>query len=412
MDVNLPPLSFRQLKVISIITDQGNFASASMILGRSKSSISKTVKEVERALGCTVFENDNGVQKPTAQLRPLFDRARGIIAIFNDLAAVYQQSHSRARNVNALPLFTMDLSTTRMRKLALLDKTQSIEETAAACGNSVSAVYKFFHELEEQLDTTLFARLPDGRYIPINFGEYLCRRVRLALSELRLAFDEVRSINGTEALRIVIGCLPSMRPAVLPSAITKMNDLGQNWAIRIETGTYTQMASDMLRGEVDLIIGGTPLVSQSEELATSTLTNDWICILSRSDHPFLQEPELRPDQLSDAQWVLPLAGTPSRHKFDDCLANSGITVTRTIEAGDPTALRGIMLSSDVVSIGTYFQSQFERDHGHLAVIPFDLVDADWPIGYTMRKSTEPSTALRKFIQCLIAAIDEIEACAW
>jgi len=406
MGPNLPPLNFRQLKVICAITDEGNFASASIILGRSKSSISKTVKEVERALGCTVFENDNGVQKPAAHLAALFDRARGIIAIFDDLGSVYQRSHSRPRNVNALPLFTMDLSTTRLRKLALLDKTHSIEETAAACGNSVSAVYKFLHEIEEQLNLTLFARLPQGRYIPIYFGEYLCRRIRLAISELRLACAEVQADNGAEPLRIVVGCLPSMRPVILPSAITKLSEMGQNYRVRVETAASTQMASDMVRGDVDVVIGGTEPSPSSTELVTSTLAHDRICILARYGHPFTGANAPTAKQLSESQWVLPLEETPSRKKFSQCLGSSGIVPKQAIEAGDPTALRGIMISNDVLSVGTYFQSQFEREQNLFAIVPFDLVDDDYPIGYTLRSTTKPSSALSRFISCLSDAIEE------
>ncbi len=407
-----PPLGFRQLKVIVCVANVGSYAAASAVLGRSKSAISKTVKEVEQAVGGPVFENTDGSRRPVATLNPLFDRARSIIDIFDDLASVYQKTHSRPRPVNMLPLFTMDASTNRLRKLALLDKTNSLEQTAQACGQSLSAVYKFFHELEEQLDMSLFARLPQGRYIPINFGEYLCRRVRLALSELRLAYDEILALSGSEPIKIVVGSLPSMRPVILPEAIVRMNALNVNWRIRIETSNYTQMASDMLRGDVDIIVGGTPMLDNSDELITRTLTIDKICILAHEKHPLIKAGNASAEALSDATWVLPLQGTPSRMTFENCLVQSGITVTRCIEAGDPTALRGLMLSDELLSVGTYFQSQYERTHGHLAIVPYDLERDDYPIGYTLRQSTQPSAILSQFIECLTAAIEGVEADVW
>ena len=408
----LPPISFRQIKVIACVARCGSLAAAGNILGRSASAIGKSVKEFEAAIGEPVFEIASQKRVPRPEFADLFQRADTILGLFEDLAKEYQRSHSRPRDVRSLPLFSMDLSSTRLRKLAILDETHSIEETARVCGQSASAVYKFLHELEDQLQSELFARLPQGRYIPISFGEYLCRRIRLALSELRLAYDEVQAASGTEGLRLVIGCLPSMRPNVLPNAIARMNALDQNWRIRIETGVYTQMADNMLRGDVDIIIGGTLLLSDTEELQTYTLAQDRICILARTGHPFIERGLTTAHDLNSASWVLPLRGTPSRKKFVSCLADSGVEVSQEIEISVPTALRGLLLSSDALTMGTYFQSQFDRSHGHLGIVPFSLVGDEYPIGYTLRKSTQPSTALRAFIDCLTSAIEDSKRSAF
>ena len=90
----------------------------------------------------------------------------------------------------------MDIATKRLMQLALLADTESVEDAAKLGNLSTSAIYKSVHELEKLLDLSLFARLPNGRIIPVEFGETLCQQVKLVLSQLRNALADIKTVRG------------------------------------------------------------------------------------------------------------------------------------------------------------------------------------------------------------------------
>ncbi|MEM8935415.1 MAG: LysR substrate-binding domain-containing protein [Pseudomonadota bacterium] len=295
----------------------------------------------------------------------------------------------------------MDIATKRLWQLSLLADHQSIETAAEIAGQSKSTIYKSVHEIEEQLDVSLFARLPDGRMLPIEYGEYLCRQVKLSLSELRLALEDILAIQGSLHGRVTIGCLPSMRPFLLPSTLSKLLHEHPDLSIRIEANPFTQMLRGLLSGDIDVIVGGTRSGVNDPGLIVEELARDRVCIIAPKNHPLAQIERLTRRHLSDARWILPLAGTPSRNIFDNCLRQSGVVIPdNCIETGSITTLGGIMQCDDVLTVGTVYQTHRERANGQLTILPFKLKDDDWPLGVTLRRATRPSISSGHLIDYL------------
>ena len=400
-------ISVRHLKAVLLLSNEGNIARTADLLGRSRTAVSKAIAGIEKQIGAPLFDRSSVGYVPTKEGEILIATARTISQIFDDTAARYRHLHSRPRLVNAIPLFTMDIATKRLWQLSLLSDTESLEAAAKIAGQSKSTIYKSIHDLEAQLNMPLFARLEDGRLVPLQFGQYLCRQVKLVLSELQLALDDIRSAQGALEGRVTIGCLPSIRPYLLPLAIGKLLKKHPALSVRIKEAPYTQMAQELLRGEIDVIVGGTRSGLNDPDLVTEELANDRICITARPDHPLSQLNQITNTQLSEARWALPLSGLPARTIFDNCLREIGVVVrSNCIETGSTNTLSAIMQNDDLLTIGTIYQTYIERKSGVLVVLPVKLKDDSWPLGLTLRRTTKPSVSAKYFIDFFRDAVRE------
>ena len=402
-------ISIRHLKVILCLAEIGNVSRAAHMLLRSRTAVSKALSDLEKQIGVKIFNRSQSGYVPTPEGDALLSRARVIDDIFSRLSKSYQLAHKRPRNVNRIPLFTMDIATKRLMQLALLADTESIEKAAKLAKLSTSAIYKSVHDLEGFLDLPLFARLPNGRVIPLEFGELLCQQVKLVLSQLRHALDDIKIIRGEHDGVLRIGSLPSMGTYVLPVALAKLTRTHSEITIHIDSRSYTEMEKDLLSGDLDVILGGIRSGSDTEGLETRTLAEDQIILAAGAHHPLAMKKNLSKEDLEDVIWVLPLSGTPSRKLFTQILRKSGIDPEKVwIESGSTTTKRGILMSSDAIIIGSKYQIQYEQSLGLLKRLLLELADSSWPTGLILRQDAPPPKSFDFFLSCLRETLNEVQ----
>jgi LysR family transcriptional regulator, regulator for genes of the gallate degradation pathway len=407
---NLQSISMRHLKVITCLHEAGNITKAAHLLYRTRTAVSKALTDFETKLGVSVFARSSNSFAATAEGSVVIARAEVIAKIFSDLAETYKKVHSRPNNLGTIPLFTMDIGTKRLIQIALLANTGSVEYAAKMAGQSTSAIYKSLQDLEDRLNITLFARLPDGRMMPVGFGETLCRSVKLSLSQLQHVIDDLTTIRGRFDGVLKVAGMPSVRPHILPFALAKLSKIHPDLCVRITAGSFNTLANDLFSGDIDIIVGGTRSGIGHSDLQVEVMGQDRICLVAGVQNPISQREDISIDELDRARWVMPVPGQPSHDIFMNCITKSGIQMRASAtETGAITTLRGLLMATNAITIGPRFQTYHEQQHRQLKVLPFKLKDDDWPIGLISRKNAPPPNAIKPFILCLKEAIEETES---
>lgn len=402
-------ISLRHLKVILCLAEARSVTRAAHLLLRSRTAVSKALKDLEKQVGVSIFERSSSGYVATPEGEALLSRAKVISDIFARLAKSYQLAHKRPRSINKIPLFTMDIATKRLVQLALLADTESVEEAAKIANLSTSAIYKSVHELEKILDVPLFARLPNGRIIPVEFGEVLCQQVKLLLSQLRHALDDIKTIQGEHDGTLRIGSLPSMQTYVLPVALAKLAKTHPEISIHVDTRPYHEMEKDLLNGSLDVIIGGTRSGLNTEGLKCEVLAEDQVFVVAGAHHPLARKNKLSKADLIGVRWIFPVLGTTAREVFTKRLNESGIHPEKTwIETVSITALRGILMSSEAVMMGTKYQTHYEQSQGLLTLLPFPLANNSWPLGLTLHRDAPPPKSLEFYLECHRETLKEVQ----
>lgn len=403
-------ISLRHLKVVLCLAEVGNVTKASHLLLRSRTAVSKSLRDLERQIATKIFNRASSGFDPTDEGNALLTRAKVISDIFSRLSKSYQLTHKRPKKINNIPLFTMDIATKRLVQLALLSNTESIEAAAQLGKLSTSAIYKSINELENTLDIPLFARLPNGRIIPVGFGEVLCQQVKLVLSQLRHIVDDIKTIRGQHDGLLRIGSLPSMQSYVLPVALAKLAKTHPEISIHVDTRPYPEMEKDLLSGELDVIIGGTRSGVNTDGLKTEVLAEDQVYVVAGAHHPLAKKNAVTKEDLNDVTWVFPVSGTPAREVFTKRLNESGVYPEKIwIESVSITSLRGILMSSEAVMMGTKYQTHYEQTQGFLTLLPFPLDRDNWPLGLTLHKDAPPPKSLDFYLKCHREALEDVQS---
>lgn len=403
-------ISLRHLKVVLCLAEVGNVTKASHLLLRSRTAVSKSLRDLERQIATKIFNRASSGFYPTDEGNALLTRAKVISDIFSRLSKSYQLTHKRPKKINNIPLFTMDIATKRLVQLALLSNTESIEAAAQLGKLSTSAIYKSINELENTLDIPLFARLPNGRIIPVGFGEVLCQQVKLVLSQLRHIVDDIKTIRGQHDGLLRIGSLPSMQSYVLPVALAKLAKTHPEISIHVDTRPYPEMEKDLLSGELDVIIGGTRSGVNTDGLKTEVLAEDQVYVVAGAHHPLAKKNAVTKEDLNNVTWVFPVSGTPAREVFTKRLNESGVYPEKIwIESVSITSLRGILMSSEAVMMGTKYQTHYEQTQGFLTLLPFPLDRDNWPLGLTLHKDAPPPKSLDFYLKCHRKALEDVQS---
>ena len=403
-------ISLRHLKVVLCLAEVGNVTKASHLLLRSRTAVSKSLRDLERQIATKIFNRASSGFDPTDEGNALLTRAKVISDIFSRLSKSYQLTHKRPKKINDIPLFTMDIATKRLVQLALLSNTESIEAAAQLGKLSTSAIYKSINELENTLDIPLFARLPNGRIIPVGFGEVLCQQVKLVLSQLRHIVDDIKTIRGQHDGLLRIGSLPSMQSYVLPVALAKLAKTHPEISIHVDTRPYPEMEKDLLSGELDVIIGGTRSGVNTDGLKTEVLAEDQVYVVAGAHHPLAKKNAVTKEDLNNVTWVFPVSGTPAREVFTKRLNESGVYPEKIwIESVSITSLRGILMSSEAVMMGTKYQTHYEQTQGFLTLLPFPLDRDNWPLGLTLHKDAPPPKSLDFYLKCHREALEDVQS---
>jgi LysR family transcriptional regulator, regulator for genes of the gallate degradation pathway len=266
---NLQSISMRHLKVITCLHEAGNITKAAHLLYRTRTAVSKALTDFETKLGVSVFARSSNSFAATAEGSVVIARAEVIAKIFSDLAETYKKVHSRPNNLGTIPLFTMDMA-----------------------GQSTSAIYKSLQDLEDRLNITLFARLPDGRMMPVGFGETLCRSVKLSLSQLQHVIDDLTTIRGRFDGVLKVAGMPSVRPHILPFALAKLSKIHPDLCVRITAGSFNTLANDLFSGDIDIIVGGTRSGIGHSDLQVEVMGQDRICLVAGVQNPISQREDI------------------------------------------------------------------------------------------------------------------------
>jgi LysR family transcriptional regulator of gallate degradation len=170
------------------------------------------------------------------------------------------------------------------------------------------------------------------------------------------------------------------------------------------------MEKDLLSGELDVIIGGTRSGVNTDGLKTEVLAEDQVYVVAGAHHPLAKKNAVTKEDLNNVTWVFPVSGTPAREVFTKRLNESGVYPEKIwIESVSITSLRGILMSSEAVMMGTKYQTHYEQTQGFLTLLPFPLDRDNWPLGLTLHKDAPPPKSLDFYLKCHREALEDVQS---
>jgi DNA-binding transcriptional LysR family regulator len=166
----------------------------------------------------------------------------------------------------------------------------SIRKAAEALNVASSALNRQILDLETDLGSALFERLPRGVRLTAA-GEVFIAYARQALSELKAVESRVEQLRGLVRGQVGIAAVESVAGELLPSAITRFQTEHPNVRFNVRIGAPEDLVSFLIADQVDLILTHYP--PPQKHVAVATAAEQALCALMVADHPLAARNELR-----------------------------------------------------------------------------------------------------------------------
>jgi DNA-binding transcriptional LysR family regulator len=202
----------------------------------------------------------------------------------------------------------------------------SIRKAADALHVASSALNKRILDLEAELGSPLFERLPRGVRATAA-GELLLAYVRRSLKELRLVEAHIDGLRGLVHGRVRIAVAESVTGRMLPDAIAQYHDKHPGVGFSVSVGGPRELASALGRDKVELILTHEAPDESCEVLAEVPQP---LCALVAPEHPLAGRSTLRLRECLGFPLAMPDETLAARALIDRALRRTSIRLEPTL----------------------------------------------------------------------------------
>jgi LysR family transcriptional regulator of gallate degradation len=400
-------LNLAHLRAFKLVVDTGSATRAAAELFRAQSAVTRSVKELETALGELLFERKPSGMLPTPTGRAVLKRCERIFAEIEALAlwSAARQARRRTPAEGTLPPYL--LNTRRLQIFVALARHRHMPTAANAFGISQPAVSSAIRVLESGSGLRLFHRSPRGILLTTE-GETFLLHVGRALNELRHVPDDIAELHGNIQGAVTVGALPLGRTLILPNAIARLTTRHPGVRVVTDESAYETLVARLRAGDIDFILGALRDNAPGSGLQNERLMTEDMVALARRDHPLANARGLTIADLRHAQWILPRNNAPARALFDSQFRRAKLkSPMPTVETADLAVIRGLLLRTDMVAAVSAQQLHYECESGQLVVLDVRFHNTGRDIGLTTRAEGTPSPAARASIDAIRLAVAEL-----
>jgi LysR family transcriptional regulator of gallate degradation len=398
----MDPISLRHLHAFRVVAATGGIRRSSLSLFRASSAVTRSVSTLEAQLDVQLFERKGSGMLLTAAgevVRLRADRIDAELQAVRD-DAVRAQERAQAHPGRKVGGVEALLNERRLQAATLLAEVHHMPTVAHAMGTSQSAVSQAVARLEDMLGQPLFLRTAHGM-LPTDAGRRWIERFERALAELRHIPEDVAALAGVVQGTVTIGALPLARTRLLPMAIASVLQRHPRLHVSSLESPYGELTAGLLSGRIDFIVGALRN-NPGEAFSAHRLFTDKAALVARAGHPLASRKKLRIADLQGYPWVLSRPGAPLRESLGQFFHHHGTEAPKpTVETGDLALLRGLLMSSDMLTVLSAHQLHYEVATGQLVVLPFDMPGLERSIGVMTRKGAHLAPGAR-------ALLDEME----
>ena len=166
----------------------------------------------------------------------------------------------------------------------------SIRKAADALSVASSALNRQILDLESDLGSALFERLPRGVRLTAA-GEVFLAYARQAISELKAVASHVEELRGLVRGQVSVAAVESVAGELLPVAVTQFQIAHPNVRFNVHIGAPETLASALMADQVDLILTLSPPAKKHAMIVAEGAQA--LCALMAAEHPLAGRDQLR-----------------------------------------------------------------------------------------------------------------------
>lgn len=183
----------------------------------------------------------------------------------------------------------MHIHARALKYFDMIRRCGSIREAARRLHVASSAVNRQLLQLEEELGTPLFERMPGGLQLTAA-GELFSRHVITVLQDEHRLLGELEMLKGIRRGSLNIISVEGLNADLLPSVLETMLTRYPTIRIEVRSAGSAQTAAAVINGDADLAIGFS--LERSDALRQCAVGRFALGAVVRGDHPLARLPHV------------------------------------------------------------------------------------------------------------------------
>ena len=274
-----------------------------------------------------------------------------------------------------------------MRHLRLLRyvdevaRAGSIRKAAERLNLTASALNRRVQDIEEDLGTRIFERLPRG--VRLNAaGELLIRHIRGQLADMSRVKSQIEDLSGFRRGTVSIACNQALAYDLLPSAIAAYRAEFPLVEFQVKVRDHGDALRALADFEVDLALVFRPsLMPEFQVLASA---EQRVVAIMSAEHPLAGKPALRLRDCAAHPLALPERSYGGRQLLEEATARSSFRFEPVVESNSFEFLRNYVRFERAITfqIEVGAPASLKERHGLVArpIDPRDMASARLAMG--------------------------------
>ena len=252
----------------------------------------------------------------------------------------------------------------------------SIRQAAERLHVAPSAVNRRIQDIEDELGTPIFERLPRGMRLTAA-GELFVRYIRSRAADLERVQSEIEELQGLRRGRVRIVASQALAPRFLPGVISAFRASHPLVAFDVRIGDHVQAAAALRSLETDLALVFN--LAPEADIERSGVVEQKLMAVMHAKHPLASRngaAALKLREVAEYPVVLPNRDTGGRQLLERFLARSSTKMHAMVESNSFEFLRGCLDDRQSIS----FQMAIGADAADRDIVARDIEDRGFPKG--------------------------------
>ena len=257
--------------------------------------------------------------------------------------------HALFLSWQARPAVQSEQGMNHLRFLRYVDevaRTGSVRQAAERLYVAPSAVIRRIQDLEEELGTAIFERLPRGMRLT-SAGELFVAYIRSRTADLERVRSEIEELQGMRRGVVRIACSQALAPSFLPRSVALFRETHPRVAFQIRVTDRVQAMNALRAFETDLVVVF-DLAPDSDIERLGEYEQKLRAMMHRS-HPLATRTGLRLRDCTAYPLALPNRDLGGRQLIQRFLARSSLRFEPAIESNSFEILRGYLQHEQAIS---------------------------------------------------------------
>ena len=208
--------NIRHLRIVESVGRNSSISRAAVEVSLSQPAVTQAIAKMEAAVGKPLFDRASNGSYLTAAGEVFLHRVRRFL----------DQSDRAIRDLHSVDAdrgHASHITSTQIRCLIAIAQSTSFSQAARTVGISTASLHRAARELEANVRKPLYRTSKHGLVLTAQ-GSELARKLGLAIREIQAAEDDIRSLDGIESGKIVIGALPMSGAYLIGATIAKLTN--------------------------------------------------------------------------------------------------------------------------------------------------------------------------------------------